>query len=405
MIKLFKSKRQRQFDDCLEKAKQGDKEAQFIIYQCYRDGYVVDKNLSEAGKWLNKSIINGYAPAMTEKGNKLAQKTDKDSGRKAFELFEKADQLGDVDAIYHLGRMYMLGHGVERDIDKALSCYQKSFTGDLANPDSELYHVINDFGEERYRFKETCESALDEDPEALYELGCEIWGEAWYYDNKDVRLMWSRVLFEAAASFGNMDSIYELGRAYWFGYGIDINHNIAFSLWQYAAKKGNTAAMAEVGQCFTDKRDFSQAFKWYLKSAQGGDYAGRIYVAEFYLKGKGVEQNIEEALKWLKDIINDKRNGEISSRDKQWLQCAYNYIAGIYYGQFGEKYKNEDLVIEMLEKGFILKDRLTQDIAQNLSYIYSNKDSKYYNPKKANYYAKEAKKDYGLENVRLSIMQ
>lgn len=370
-----------------ESAKQGDKEAQYRVYQCYTNGNGVHRDNLEADKWLEKSIANGYGPAMFEKGNHLLQKGDENNSKQAFVLFENADKLGYAPAKYRLAYLYLSGYVVERDIDKAFSYYKKYFKFSLNNPDDDLYNLLDSLANKNIDNWDVCQSALAEDSEALFQLGCEFWRAAGQSENQSEAYMWSRVLFEAASAFGNLNSVFELGRAYWFGYGTAADNNTAFALWEYAANKGNAPAMSELGQCYTDMNDFEQAFEWYLKAARGGDDAGRIYVSECYIKGQGVEQNIDEAIKWLKDLIENNHVDPGFNWNAQWVQCAYYYLGGIYSGQFGDKYKDETLQFDVLEKGVKMKDRFTQRIAYALSAAYDNQESKYYNPQKAKYYA------------------
>ena len=70
---------------------------------------------------------------------------------KAFVYFTKAAELGDVDAHYHLSVLYMLGHGVEKDMGKG------------------IFHAE--------------EAAIGGHPEARYNLG----GIEWEMNNNDER--------------------------------------------------------------------------------------------------------------------------------------------------------------------------------------------------------------------------
>ena len=54
-------------------------------------------------------------------------------------------------------------------------------------------------------------------------------------------------------------------------------------------KKGNLAY---------NKGDFSEAVKWYLKSAEQGNAIAQRFMGWHYAKGLGVEEDLEEAVKW-----------------------------------------------------------------------------------------------------------
>ena len=45
--------------------------------------------------------------------------------------------------------------------------------------------------------------------------------------------------------------------------------------------------------------NYGKSFAYYIQAAQKGDMAGQANVAEFYMEGKGIEKNEEEALKFI----------------------------------------------------------------------------------------------------------
>ena len=69
------------------------------------------------------------------------------------------------------------------------------------------------------------------------------------------------------------------------------------------AVSGNAEAQYDVGEMLERGRgvnkDLSEAFRWYLKSAEQGNTKGAFRAGLAYLKGKGVDKNAESALKWL----------------------------------------------------------------------------------------------------------
>lgn len=70
-----------------------------------------------------------------------------------------------------------------------------------------------------------------------------------------------------------------------------------------AAEDGDPRAMCEYGLLFNTPgapvtQNPSEAFQWYLKSAEYGDDRGQFYVGLSYYEGKIVEQDHASALKW-----------------------------------------------------------------------------------------------------------
>jgi hypothetical protein len=69
------------------------------------------------------------------------------------------------------------------------------------------------------------------------------------------------------------------------------------------AISGNAEAQYDVGEMLERGRgvnkDLTDAFKWYLKSAEQGNTKGAFRTGLAYLKGRGVDKDMKSALKWL----------------------------------------------------------------------------------------------------------
>ena len=70
--------------------------------------------------------VLGHAPSM----NSLAcayilEETDGNTKEDAFELFKKAAEMGNVDAMKNLGRCYQYEEGTDYNMEKAVFWYEK----------------------------------------------------------------------------------------------------------------------------------------------------------------------------------------------------------------------------------------------------------------------------------------
>jgi tetratricopeptide (TPR) repeat protein len=90
---------------------------------CREPGTGDDK---EGNKMLTKRVEANDPAALSHKGWKCYDKGDYDA---SFEYYIKAAELGDLNAHYHLGLMYMNGEGVEKDEEKAVYHYEKAAIG------------------------------------------------------------------------------------------------------------------------------------------------------------------------------------------------------------------------------------------------------------------------------------
>ena len=84
-----------------------------------------------------------------------------------------------------------------------------------------------------------------------------------------------------------------LGQCYLNGIGVDVNKDLAFSLFTKSSLQGNAPAMFMLFGCYLNgwgtEKDENAAIK-YLKKATKGKHAQSCYVlANYYLKGKYVE--------------------------------------------------------------------------------------------------------------------
>lgn len=319
-----------------------------------------------------------------------------ENGSKAetvFSLYQKALDNGCTGACIPLGHMYLNGLGCEKSVEKAMKIYRVGMVAELKS-DGDMNSFLNDLADVSEEMHTICKKAQSGDGDAFYQIGVLLWHKQEY----DL----SYKFMVASAAFDDMNGVHELGRDYYYGYGVEANMEVAEDLWTYAASHGNAAALRELGDLCTDRGEYAQAFHYYLDSAKGGDDKGRIGVAECYLEGSGCEKNVHEAIKWLNKIL-EKNNAQPGFNwNTQWVQCAMLWLGGIYLGQEGDEFKNMNKAIATLKDGLELKDRFTTQIAQILADIYGNKNGDYYNPQEAKKYQKIAEESQGLGNVKVN---
>ena len=164
---LFKQPESRHLGDCpicclpmpleLKKTRIYECCSKVICHGCFRANNIRDNEMrrkkscpfcreplrktdEEGDKMRMKRIEANDPAAMCQEGTELREKRD---FRSAFEYFTKAAELGDVDSHHSLSYLYHAGHGVEKDIGKA------------------IYHMK--------------EAAIGGHPVARYRLGREEW--------------------------------------------------------------------------------------------------------------------------------------------------------------------------------------------------------------------------------------
>ncbi|MDR3293678.1 MAG: hypothetical protein LBT20_06215 [Clostridiales bacterium] len=111
----------------LEKAKQGDAEAQLIVGIMNEHGEGVPQNLEEAARWYKKSAKQDNANAQNNLGYayQTGRGVPQDAGE-AVKWYAKAADQDNANGLYNLGNSYYAGNGVKKNTAKAAALYEKA---------------------------------------------------------------------------------------------------------------------------------------------------------------------------------------------------------------------------------------------------------------------------------------
>lgn len=135
-----------------------------------------------------------------------------------------------------------------------------------------------------------------------------------------------------------------------------------------AAEDGNPRAMCEYGLLYDTHgapvtQNPTEAFQWFLKSAEYGDDRGQFYTGLSYYEGRVVDQDLTLALKWF-----------TLSAEKGYA-IAQHYLGHMY--RFGNGVPQDD---REAERWFLLSvDRECNEARVALGDIYSNPKNKEHN--------------------------
>lgn len=247
-------------------AEAGHSEAQnYLGYRLYKgDGVAPDRQ--EALMWLEQSAANGNLRAAGNLGYLLLHGKGivHDYANAAFWL-EKAAAGEVATAQSMLGDLYRDGQGVERNVPKADSLYREAFANGL----TDAAYKIQSLHEQDWK----CLDAASQREEGLrfYLSGA-----------PDVAVG----LFEMAAERGDSRAMALLGDAYTRGLGVGYNHQKALDRYAQAAAAGDPSAMffiAELLEILPDSLDTlspevarqfdllpHDAPSWFERAAQAG---------------------------------------------------------------------------------------------------------------------------------------
>ncbi|HEY3705830.1 MAG TPA: tetratricopeptide repeat protein [Terracidiphilus sp.] len=111
----------------MEKAKAGDRDAEFQVGLAYDTGKDVVQDLAQAASWYQKAADKGHARAQHNLGvlYEFGEGVTRDYARAAA-LYRQSAEQGFALSQFSLGLCYAHGDGVSQDYAQALAWYQKA---------------------------------------------------------------------------------------------------------------------------------------------------------------------------------------------------------------------------------------------------------------------------------------
>lgn len=171
----------------------------------------------------------------------------------ALENLQPLSKEGNLNASNLLGQLYEQGLGVEKNLEKAKSLYDRG---------ARQGHIpsVNSLRALRNRAYAVELSNLQADIKA-----------------------------------GKASALNRAGEMYEFGYGTERDGAKAFALYQQAADTGLVAAQHNLGRCYNfgtgTEQNFEKAEHWYLTAAQQGHTDAMFYLGTLYSNGYGQDKS------------------------------------------------------------------------------------------------------------------
>lgn len=185
---------------------------------------------------------------------------------KAISYFNKAASQGSGAAEYRIGRALERGDWGEQDIDKAMEYYIASMQHGCALAQTML------FDEENEEFVQRC------DKSAL-------------------------ILYYWRALHGDANVQISLGDCYAFGMGINQNIQMSMEWYRRAAEQGSSIGLRRLGEVYSEEEldvyDPETSFRYFSMAAEQGDVESMYRLGLCYEQGLGTESSLEDARKWL----------------------------------------------------------------------------------------------------------
>lgn len=260
---------------------QPEEEAQRYIELGEQNLFGDPTNLAEAFFWLKKaaeletpSAQNNIA-VMYGKGEGVAQ-----DDVQAFYWMKKAAENGLENSYYPLAIKYCNGVGTAQSFSDALIWAKRSLEGG------------NEEAKELIDFL-TAQTVSDTDDIKFREAKADVLLK----DGRDEEAL---NIYRELAELGYSSSMYKLGMYY--SQKSHINREEAIKWLLMGAENNNVDCMNRLGFVYTYKTlgdlDDAEGTRWYEKAALCGDSHSAVKVANRYLYSKGVEYDLEKAMKF-----------------------------------------------------------------------------------------------------------
>ncbi|EGB07814.1 hypothetical protein AURANDRAFT_27542, partial [Aureococcus anophagefferens] len=182
-------------------ANQGYAAGELNLGSCYGNGQGTEVDLGKARYWYARAAAKGHETAITFLGSayRLGRFGLVKSDKKAAKIYRRAVELGDVDAMAHLGDLYRTGSGVKLDKKKAERLYRMAADRGVAIAQYNLARGLDAEKKFAEAFRYFALAANQGFTDAENSLGC-------YYmdgDGTEVDLGLARYWFERAAAKGS----------------------------------------------------------------------------------------------------------------------------------------------------------------------------------------------------------
>lgn len=220
---------------------------------------------SEKVVWYERAANLGNVEAQNNYGNMLySGKGVKKDMKEAFGWYRKSGELGYVWGQYNLGHMYQYGLGTPRDTTLAIMWFKKA--AEQNNP-----NAMNALGE-LSRYKKDYSNAM-----------------SW---------------FKKAAALKYSIANRNIAELYLYGYGVPVDYQEMIKWYEKAAEYGDGVAQYRLGDIYENgkynqPKNWETAVKWYKKVSNQIAHRATYNIGNIYeTGGYGIKMDIHEAKLW-----------------------------------------------------------------------------------------------------------
>lgn len=273
-----------------------------------------------------------------------------------------ATEFGDPTSLYLLGRKYMRGDGVERDINKAVKWFTQAAQKNHLKASYELAKIYFEGKDEietdfSLSAKWLLEPALRGNDDAQYKLGILYLNGQGVAKNPSQARDW----LSKSASQDNVYALSRLGTLYAEGKILPKDQEKAKKLLGIAMELGDENAEILLEKIILKEKSKKREAelkkspaKRYLQQANKGDVKAQFELAQSYLKGSNdLKKDMDEAIKWL---------AKAAAQDHAQAQ----YLLGNAYYQGKGTRKNTTKAKKWLKRASKLKHKKAKSLLNKI---------------------------------------
>jgi TPR repeat protein len=333
-------------EEITAKANAGDLTARHYLGYCYAEGIRFPQDSARGVDWYQRAGESGYLPSWSNLGFLYQRgKGVPQDFSKAMQYYRRAADGGFSSGSANIGILYRDGLGVKRDFAEAVKWFQRAAALDHNTAMVELGRsyrfgrgIAKDLTVAEKWFRWVADKG-DRLGQANLAALCEEKGDY------AAALKYYRL----AAEQEDADAMVQLYLLHWRGEEVPQDRAEAMRWLSQAAHKSHPYAECLLGYRFQNpvwegtgtnrhlpRPNFSEAVKWFRRSAEQNWAGGQYYLALGYLNGEGLEQNEETGLEWLRKAADQNHHH------------ALHKLAMLYTRNIGEPRGPEDRPVALL---------------------------------------------------------
>ncbi|MFC3848440.1 tetratricopeptide repeat protein [Helicobacter baculiformis] len=250
---------------------------------------------------------------------------------KALENYQKAAQLGSVDAYRSLANMYLIGVGVPKDSRKASVYSQRAM--DIQH--AQHKNLQSNTGAQPTQAQQPKAIGVKSTPEVVPTEAKTYMrlGES-YTKGQGVALDFNKAIkaFEKAGEMGDARGFNALGDLYYNeSQGVEQNYPKALEYYQKAAKMGQ-ARDFRLGMMYLQGQGVAQSYptalEYFQKAGKKGDGRAWQKLGALYFKGQGVPLDYQQAHAYYQEAIKSYLEAGKKGDGRAFVRLAQMYEEG-----------------------------------------------------------------------------